>query len=107
MAKATGPIAKVENKSGSVSTTKSIPANVSTSHGSNLNAPTAQRTSYGNKANDGGVGFSIDERHTRGREGLFGASQTKTGFTPRSIKQYGASRSVGQTTEVAIGPRPK
>ena len=101
MAKNTGPVAGVENKSGSVSKTQSIPANVGTPGTSGLSNPTARNASSGYGIKNAGLGFQQD-----GRMQTDGVDLT-TGFRVGGIKQLGVARSVGQATEVAVGPRPK
>lgn len=88
MAKSTGPIAKVENKSGSVSTKVTVPANVSTpsAPGSNLASPLGQRASSGRRITDAGLGFQKDSRMCTDGVNL------TTGYTSKSIADHGALR---------------
>ena len=80
MAKGTGPIAVVENKSGSVSKTVPIPQGTGGGGStSNLAAPKAQRASDGHSIKNAGLGFKQD-----GRMQANGVSLT-TGFTRKAM----------------------
>jgi hypothetical protein len=83
MAKGTGPIAVVENKSGSVSKTQPIPANVGTpAVPHKLAAPRAERASEGHTIKNAGLAFKADSRHQTGGVPLETGFKSKTMGAP-------------------------